>query len=96
MGKLKVIKKSLIANNINALDASSRLAIRGVVKQQGGEYVARVRLYDKSSGNLLSDKKTNLNGAYIFQNLSPKKYQVVAIDVESNFNAVIQDNVVPK
>ncbi|MNE89280.1 hypothetical protein D3C80_1866770 [compost metagenome] len=56
-----------------------------------------MRIYEKSSGRLIDQKYSNTNGDYKFINLKIGiKYTIIGFDPKSEFNAVIQDNVVPK
>ena len=60
---------------------------------------ATIRLYERLSGNKLhvADTSSDKNGVYKFLNLpTDREFYVVGIDPEGQYNAVIQDNVVPK
>lgn len=72
------------------------LTIKGTVSEMGDNIPCRVRLFHKSSGRLIWDVITDDQGAYIFPRLIRAKYCIVAHHPSSQFNAVIQDNVVPK
>lgn len=78
------------------LDQGRGLEIKGVIHQQGAKLVSRVRLFEKLSGKLIFDSVSDENGNYIFKKLTKRAYFVVAHHPASQFNAVIQDNVVPK
>ena len=57
----------------------------------------RVRLFERKSGLLFADVLTDDQGYYQFENLSNEcSYFIVAHHPKLKFNAVIQDNVVPK
>ncbi|MCK4100807.1 hypothetical protein [Acinetobacter radioresistens] len=58
--------------------------------------MARVRLFEKLSGKLVVETLTDSLGNYSFKNLSKTSFFLVTHDPASQFNAVIQDNVVPK
>lgn len=72
------------------------LTIKGVVFEMGDNIPCRVRLFHKSSGRLIWDVVTDEHGNYVFPRLIKAKYCIVAHHPVSKFNAVIQDNVVPK
>lgn len=72
------------------------LLIRGTVKKIGVSIPCRVRLYEKLSGKMLDETLADNDGNYEFNHLVLTKFFVVAHDPASQFNAVIQDNVVPK
>ena len=56
-----------------------------------------VRCYDKASGALLLQGVSDKDGVYSFSGLNKNnRYYIVSHDPLSKFNAVIQDNVVPK
>ena len=57
----------------------------------------RVRLFERKSGLLMSEIATDSQGYYAFYNLNDEeRFFVVAHHPKIQFNAVIQDNVVPK
>ena len=72
------------------------LTINGQVKELGNNIPCRVRLHEKLTGRILFDKETDQYGNYEFNHLSLSKYFIIAHHPASQFNAVIQDNVVPK
>ena len=55
-----------------------------------------IRLFEKLSGRLIANKLTDENGFYEFDHLTKIKLFIVAHHPASQFNAIIQDNVVPK
>lgn len=58
---------------------------------------AWVSVYESKSGLLIDKIKANLDGNYTFRDLSEKhSFFIIAHDPYQQFNAVIQDNVVPK
>lgn len=72
-------------------------SIKGKVTKIGIEYPCVVSLHDRSSRQLIEAKKTDLQGNYIFENLAfGFVFLLIATDPVKKFNAVIQDNVVPK
>lgn len=71
--------------------------IAGQVKKLGLAYPCFVSVHERVGRKLLEIKQTDRHGNYYFENLNMSfKFFVVAIDINNNFNAVIQDNVVPK
>ena len=72
------------------------LMIKGQVKELGNNIPCRVRLFEKSTGRLIADVATDEVGNYEFLNLMKTRFFIVAHHPASQFNAVIQDNVVPK
>lgn len=71
-------------------------SIKGQVKELGNNIPCRVRLFEKSTGRMIKDVATDEVGNYEFLNLIKTKFFVVAHHPTSTYNAVIQDNVVPK
>ena len=78
------------------LTSNKGLSIKGQVKEVGAPIPCRLRLFEKISGRLIADKLTDENGFYEFDHLTKTKFFIVAHHPASQFNAVIQDNVVPK
>ncbi len=72
------------------------LKITGSVSQKNTPIPCRVRLFEKLSGRLIADAQTDSSGNYEFDHLTETKFFIVAHHPASQFNAVIQDNVVPK
>ncbi|WP_092691286.1 hypothetical protein [Acinetobacter kyonggiensis] len=92
-------------NSLNAINRSNTLvgtsldnglSIKGQVKGMGVPIPCRVRLFEKLSGRLIADKLTDENGFYEFNHLTKTKFFTVTHHPASQFNAIIQDNVVPK
>lgn len=71
-------------------------SIKGQAKELGNNIPCRVRLFEKSTGRLIADVATDEVGNYKFINLMKARFFVVAHHPENQYNAVIQDNVVPK
>jgi hypothetical protein len=73
-------------------------SIKGSVKKLGQNYQnATVVLYSKANLQPIAIRKPKENGDYSFMGLTTDmKTFVVAFDANKQFNAVIQDNVVPK
>lgn len=55
-----------------------------------------VRIYSRNSGSLLKQVKSNADGRYKAYLPYDAAYLIVAVDSNKVFNAVAQDNVVPK
>ena len=70
--------------------------IKGVICQLGIPLPCRLRLYSKISGQLVGESVSDIYGNYEFAGLTNTKHFIVAHHPASQFNAVIQDNVVPK
>ena len=77
-------------------DQEKGLTIKGAVKKQGLQIPCRVRLYERATGQILRDIATDDHGNHEFDHLVNITYYVTAFDPKRQFNAVIQDNVVPK
>ena len=73
-----------------------QLSISGYIKKIGTVFASRVRLYEKITGRLVADIQADEHGYYEFNGIFPAEYYIVAHDPSRQFNAVIQDNVVPK
>lgn len=71
-------------------------SIKGQIKEGGISIPCRVRLFEKLSGRMVFETVTDQNGFYEFDHLTKTKFFIVAHHPASQFNAVIQDNVVPK
>lgn len=73
-------------------------SVKGSVKKLGQNYQnASVVLYNKANLQPIAIRKPKENGDYSFMGLTiDMKTFVVAFDANKKFNAVIQDNVVPK
>lgn len=72
--------------------------ISGTTKKLGEKYRnATVVLYNKANLQPIAVRKPDINGSYQFLGLNTDlKTFIVAFDKNQQFNAVIQDNVVPK
>ena len=71
-------------------------SIKGQVGELGDNITCRVRLFEKNPGRLIADTATDEKGHYEFKGLSNTIFFIVAHHPTSQYNAVIQDNVVPK
>ena len=72
--------------------------IQGSVKKLGQQYEdATLVLYNKANLQPIAVRRPDQNGNYQFLGLNTDlKTFIVAFDKKQQFNAVIQDNVVPK
>lgn len=72
--------------------------IQGSTRKSGQQYQdATVALYNKADLQLIAVRKPDQNGNYQFLGLNTDlKTFIIAFDREQSYNAVIQDNVVPK
>ena len=86
--------------NLNAnFGSKNTLAkIKGSVKALGQQYQnANVVLYNKANLQPIAVRRPDQNGNYQFLGLNTDlKTFIVAFDANNQYNAVIQDNVVPK
>ena len=71
-------------------------SIKGQVRELGDNNPCRVRLFEKNTGRLIADIATDNMGHYEFKGLLNTIFFIVAHHQTSQYNAVIQDNVVPK
>ena len=86
-------------NHVQNIQGGQVIAkIQGSVKKLGQQYQdATVVLYNKANLLPIAVRKPDENGNYKFLGLNTDlKTFVVAFDANKQFNAVIQDNVVPK
>ena len=72
--------------------------VSGTIRKLGQQYQnANVVLYNKANLQPIAVRKPDQNGNYQFLGLNTNlKTFIVAFDKNQQFNAVIQDNVVPK
>lgn len=72
--------------------------VKGSIKKLGQKYQdATVVLYDKANLQPIAIRKPDTNGNYQFLGLNTGlKTFIVAFDASKQYNAVVQDNVVPK
>lgn len=85
-------KAKVLTTNLNA----PRKVIKGTVKINNVPAERLVRVYAGVGGHLLAQKLSQPNGQYSFVLPNQSSYTIAAIDHKHQFNAVIQDNVVPK
>lgn len=98
MTEYAVVSSGLIGirNPNNDTIENGGYSIKGQVKELGNNIPCRVRLFEKNTGRLMADVATDEFGNYEFLNLIRTRFFVVAHHPSSQYNAVIQDNVVPK
>lgn len=87
---------AISANNDFLYATDKGLSIKGQVRETGAPIPCRLRLFEKLSGRMVAEVVTDQNGFYEFDHLTKTKFFIVAHHPTSEFNAVIQDNVVPK
>lgn len=94
----KVLRKSLLSQEITLSETSTVASIKGSVRELGRKYTdARVVIYNKANLQLLAVRKPDENGDYqIFGLNTDLPCFIVGLDHSKQYNAVIQDNVVPK
>lgn len=81
--------------NVDRIEAGV-YSISGKVKEMGNNIPCRVRLFEKNTGRLIADVETDEDGNYVFKEIIKVLFFIVAHHPKNQFNAVIQDNVVPK
>ena len=88
---------TLVFKNNIAFKTSDAKSIKGQVREENTPIPCRVRLFERKSGQLMAEVATDSQGYYAFYNLNDEeRFFVVAHHPRLQFNAVIQDNVVPK
>ncbi|WP_104499023.1 hypothetical protein [Acinetobacter indicus] len=92
----KSLKTSRFLQSVNTGPVIAK--IQGSVKKIGYKYnEATIALYNKANLQPIAVRKPDQNGNYQFFGLNTDlKTFIVAFDQKQQFNAVIQDNVVPK
>lgn len=75
---------------------SAQSLISGEIRQLGIPVSRELRAYSKANGALLGATKSDKSGRYKIYLPRDSMYTLVSIDPNKKFNAVIQDNVVPK
>jgi hypothetical protein len=92
----KVMSSSVLLQGVSTGPVVAK--IKGSVKKLGQQYKdATLVLYNKVNLQPIAVKKPDENGNYQFLGLNTNlKTFIVAFDKNRQFNAVIQDSVVPK
>lgn len=98
---MKPCSRKIMPSSLFLQDIKLRLVIakiQGSVKKLGDAYQnANIVLYNKENLQPIAVRKPDQNGNYQFLGLNTDlKTFIVAFDHKKEFNAVIQDNVVPK
>ncbi len=71
--------------------------IKGSIKKLGKNYsFQKVCIYSRANNQLLSSTLSDSEGNFTLELNSGAPVYIVALDTNKQFNAVIQDNVVPK
>lgn len=78
------------------LAAEKLTIISGFTTELGVPKSKQVRVYSRASGALITSLKSKTDGHYKVYLPIDVAYTIVAIDSNKLFNAVVQDNVVPK
>ena len=89
------VKQAICPSDL-ILTSDIGLAIKGQVKELNISFPCRLRLFERMSGRLISEVMTDQSGNYVFNHLTANKFFIVAHHPSNTYNAVIQDNVVPK
>lgn len=87
----------MLINTITPRFTTSRQSvITGKTLELGIPISREVRIYSRSNGSLLASTQSDVFGKYKAYIPLDMAYIVISIDPHKTFNAVIQDNVVPK
>lgn len=96
---MKIYRKGFFAKNRNTSVSpeNTYVSIKGATEKDKSPYPADVFLIDKNTMEIIRHAQSANNGTYQFNGLPiHQEYLLLAIDKLKQFNAVIQDNVVPK
>lgn len=90
--------KTQVSNNplVSEITPDSVFKIKGFLSKQGVPIVGIVQLLSISSGRVIRVSRSKPDGSYEFKGLPKVRYVILSRDQNQQFNAVIQDNVVPK
>lgn len=69
------------------------MLVKGVTFKLGSPTSCRVRVYNRSTGELLSETISKSNGSYILFAVQHAEKYVIAIDPDQEYNLATQDNV---
>ncbi len=75
---------------------SKLTVIKGITSELGAPVSRLVRIYCRSNGALIKTIRSDVQGRFKAYLPNLIQFTLVSIDPKRNFNAVIQDNVVPK
>ncbi len=92
------IKRRFVGRSSAEYNPTKNLKILGSVKMLGNALTTPtpIVLIDSIGLNVVQKTMSNKNGDYKFEWLTAKPHIVIATRTTKDFNAVIQDNVVPK
>lgn len=83
--------------NLNFIhEFTNGLYIKGQVLKKGINIPCRVDLYYRNTKKLAKTVTTDNQGYYQFDDIELGRYFIVAHDPDGEYNAVIQDNIIPK
>lgn len=90
--------KAQISNNPKKAEITpdSVFKIKGYLRKKGVPIAGIIQLLSVSSGRVIRSSRSNPDGSYEFKGLPKVKYIIFSRDSHRQYNAVIQDNVVPK
>lgn len=92
-----LLSDAKVAEQSNTKANTTYVLVSGKVMQIGVPIVCKVRLFDRNSLSLIRSTMSSPDGSYEFSGVEKNKsYLVSALHPQKQFNAVIQDNVVPK
>ena len=87
----------LLSSKCEKKPFTSKLSVIAGTTFELGQPVSRpVRIYSRVNGALVASTQSNEFGEYKAYLPLDTAYTIVSIDSNKNFNAVIQDNVIPK
>ena len=89
------VKQAICPSDL-ILTSDIGLAIKGQVKELNISFPCRLRLFERMSGRLISEVMTDQSGNYEFNHLTANKFFIVAHHPLNQYNAVIQDNIIPE
>lgn len=70
--------------------------IKGKVMVLSHGFPCSITLHDRKTRNVLRETISKQDGGYVFAGLPLSNFFIMALHLTQNYNAVIQDNVVPK
>lgn len=94
----KAMPSSTLMQNVGFGDKNTVASIKGTTKKLGVNYRnATVVLYNNANLQTIAIRKPNENGDYIISGLNNSlSCFIIAFDNNKQYNAVVQDGVVPK
>lgn len=82
--------------NMIRRSSSKQTLIQGITTELGKPVSRQVRVYSRTTGLLIKAIQSDQSGYYKMYLPDMSPFTLVSIDRYRKFNAVIQDNVVPK